>query len=208
MKIENGEKLRGVHASAEPAVLDGEPVLRVVKTDKQERFDENTYARVEGLRFRDGVIRVKLRSRLLPDAPDFARGFLGIVFRADERDAEFESFYVRPTNGRSCQDPVRRVHGCQYFSYPGYTFSYFREHGIDGYEAACDIDLDEWIELKAVIRGDRGEFYVNDMESPALVVQPLKHGSGTVGGVGIYVDAGTEGFCKDLVVEELPGDIG
>lgn len=39
---------------------------------------------------------------------DFARGFIGIAFRIDDEDSTFESFYVRPTNGR-IDDPVRKI---------------------------------------------------------------------------------------------------
>lgn len=194
------ERFVPVHVLAENAVLDGEEVLRVVKHGKLDEFDVNTYAKVSELPFHNGVIEARLLARLLPDAPDFARGFIGIVYRVDEADAEFESFYVRPTNGRSCTDPVRKAHGCQYFSYPGYTFSYFREHKITRYEAQTDIDLNEWITIKAVIRDAHGEFYVNDMEHPVLVVDDMKHGNGRHGSVGIYVDTGTEAFVSGLHV--------
>ncbi len=189
-----------VHTSAENAVLDQAPVLRVVKKDKINRYDENTYAKVNGLLFHNGTIEVKLLSRLLPDAPDFARGFIGIVYRANEKDSEFESFYVRPTNGRGCADPVRKTHGCQYFSYPGYTFDYFREYQITDYEAPADIALDEWITLKAVIEDERAEFYINGADRPVLVVPAMKHGKGRHGSVGIFVDIGTEAFVSDLKV--------
>ena len=78
-----------------------------------------------------GIIEVKMLSRLLKEAPDFARKdllVLHIVFM--KMIQKFESFYVRPTNGRQCDDPVRKQHGYQYFSYPTYTFAYFREHDI------------------------------------------------------------------------------
>ena len=156
-----------------------------------------------GVKFRDGFLELKMKSRLLPDAPDFARGFIGVVFRANEENSEFESFYLRPTNGRSCPDPVRRAHGCQYFSYPGYTFEYFREFGIPGYEAPADIELDEWFTLKAVIQGSRAEFYLNGSVQPLLVVPALKHGAGAPGGVGIFVDIGTEAFVSDFTVTAL-----
>ena len=194
------KKFRPVHTGVEEALLDGEPVLRVVKTEKQLEFDTDSYARLVGEDFHNGTLRVKVRSRLLPDAPDLARGFIGLAFRINEKDSEFESFYVRPTNGRSCTDPVRRAHGCQYFAFPGYTFAYFREFGVGGYEAPCDIDLDRWIDLKIEVEGPRGRFYVNDMETPALVVEDLKHGDRR-GGVGLFVDIGTEGFFKDLEIE-------
>lgn len=187
-----------VHTAIENVKCEGEEVLRVVKNEKIDMFDENTYARVNGSSFHNGTIEVKLRSRLLPDAPDFVRGFVGIVYRVDENDREFESFYLRPANGRSCSDSVRKKHGCQYFSYPGYTFQYFREHNITKYEAEADIDMDEWITLKAVIRDNVAEFFINHAETPALVVHDMKHGIGEKGAVGVFVDIGTEAFVSDL----------
>jgi len=187
---------RPVHVAIESVFFNARPVLRVVKADKQDIFDENTYARLMGSDFHNGTIELEVRSRLLPDAPDFARGFIGLVFRASENDAEFECYYVRPTNGNH-PDPVRRAHGSQYFSYPGYTFSYFREHGIEGYEAPCDVGLDRWIPIKAVVRNGRAEFYVNS-NTPTLVVEGLKHGPDARGAVGLYVDTGTEGFFRNL----------
>lgn len=122
------------------------------------------------------------------------------MFRANTEDSEFESFYVRPTNGRSCTDAVRRAHGCQYFSYPGYTFSYFREYGITRYEAETDTDLNEWITLKAVIEDECAEFYLDQNPEPVLVVKDLKHGIGGKGSVGVFVDIGTEAFVSELKV--------
>jgi len=196
MKAEN---FQSIHTILENVELDGENVLRVVKSEKVERPDEDTFAHLLESNFHNGTIYVEMRSRLLPDAPDYARGFIGIVFRSQNNGAEFESYYVRPTNGRH-PDPVRRAHGSQYFSYPGYTFSYFREHDISGFEAPCDIGLDEWIALKAEIKGEKASFYVNDMDLPALVVEHLKHGADARGGVGLYVDIGTEGFFRNLQV--------
>lgn len=194
------ENFTPVHVLTEDALLEGRPVLRVVKKDKIDIYDENTYVKVNGLQFHNGMIEVKLLSRLLPGAPDFARGFIGIVFRANADDSEFESFYVRPTNGRRCTDAVRKAHGCQYFSYPGYTFSYFREYGITKYEAETDTDLNEWITLKAVIEDERAEFYMNQNPEPVLVVEDMKHGIGEKGSVGIFVDIGTEAFVSELKV--------
>lgn len=99
---------------------------------------------------------------------------------------------------------MRKSHGCQYFSFPGYTFSYFRDFGITAYEAPIDEALDEWITLKAVIENDHAEFYLNQAADPLLVVDGMKHGKGSHGSVGLYVDNGTEGYfsrikviCKD-----------
>lgn len=194
------ENFTAVHTLVDNVAVENELTLHVVKHEKIDIYDENTYARVNGIQFHNGIIEVKLLSRLSADAPDFARGFIGIVYRASADDSEFESFYVRPTNGRSCTDPVRKAHGCQYFSYPGYTFSYFREFGVTRYEAEVDIDLNEWITLKAVIENERAEFYLNQSTQPVLVVEDMKHGVGQKGAVGIFVDVGTEAFVSKMNV--------
>lgn len=181
--------------------IDGMPALRVTKTrERYGEFDADTFARLANApAFHNGVIEVDMMSRLLPDAPDYARGFIGIVFRADERDAEFESYYIRPTNSMT-DDPIRRAHGCQYFSYPGYTFAYFRHHAIDNYEAPITSGLDEWVHLKAVVEDGRAAFYLNGSDEPTLTVDDLKHGAAARGGIGFYVDDGTEAFFRNLTV--------
>ncbi len=191
----NASTLIPVHTRIESAP-DG--AVRVVKADKP-LPDENTYARVPGVDFHNGVIEVEVRGGLLPDAPDYARGFIGIVFRASGDDSEFESFYIRPTNGEGCPDPVRRAHGCQYFSYPGYTFSYFREFGIVKYEGAVyTIALNRWSRLRAEIRDGEATFCVDGKS--VLHVPDLKHGKDARGGVGLYVDIGTDGCFRNLSI--------
>lgn len=196
----SADRFLPVHTQIEDVRLEGVPALRIVKKDKLETPDENTYAALKEISFHNGTIEARLRSRLLPDAPDYARGFIGIVYRAAADASEFESFYVRPTNGRNCADPVRRAHGCQYFSYPGYTFSYFREFGIAAYEAPVEVALDEWFTLKAVVQDAAARFYLNGSDAPVLEVPCMKHGKGAKGALGIYVDIGTEAFVSDLKV--------
>ena len=173
-------------------------MIRVWKTRSLEP-DINTYAGVIGSSFHNGTIEVDVCGRLLPDAPDYSRGFIGIVFRAAKDDREFESFYIRPTNGKECRDAVRKQHGCQYFSFPGYTFSYFREFGITDYENRVDtIALNQWSHIKAVVRDDYGIFYVDGIE--VLKVCNLKHGPAARGNVGLYVDIGTDGLFRNLCI--------
>ena len=172
--------------------------VRVWKTGSLEP-DINTYAKVDGSDFHNGTIEVDVCGKLLPDAPDYARGFIGIVFRAADDGREFESFYIRPTNGKDCTDPVRKSHGCQYFSFPGYTFAYFREFGITVYENQVDtIALNTWSHLKAVIKDDCGLFYVDDIL--VLKVDGFKHGPHARGNVCLYVDIGTDGWFRNLVI--------
>ena len=182
------------------AELDGEQLIRVVKPEENTEPDVPTYARLAGSDFHDGTIEVDVRARLMHWADVDCRGFIGIVFRASEDDDRFEGFYVRPRNGRSCTEPQRRIHTMQYFSYPGYTFAYFRERNISDFEAQADIEMDEWIHLKAEIAGSSARFYVDDMDTPALVVDDMFGGADLRGGVGLYVDNGTQGHFKNLKV--------
>ena len=197
MRIQmNGENSIAVHTAVQ---YFPDATVRVHKIDKVHP-DENTYLKLKDVDFHNGVIEADVCGGLLPDAPDYARGFIGIVFRASEGDDRFESFYVRPRNGRSCTDPRRRIHTMQYFSYPGYTFAYFRERGIADFEAQADIDLDEWVHVKAEVAGAQARFFVDDMQTPALVVDEMFGGAERRGGVGLYVDNGTEGSFKNLQV--------
>lgn len=189
-----------VHTTVTQEETDGEKVFRVIKKDKIMQFDENTIVKLKNIDFHNGIIRVKMLSKLLPDAPDFARGFIGIVFRVNQDNSEFESFYIRPTNGMT-DDPVRKAHGCQYFSYPGYTFAYFREFGITEYEAPIHNRLNEWIQLTAIIQDEKAQFYLNDEKDPVLEVQCMKHGKDAHGSVGFFSEIGTEAFFKDFEID-------
>ena len=94
---------------------------------------------------------------------------------------------------------MRKAHGCQYFSFPGYTFAYFRQFGVTDYENAVDtIALGTWSHIRAVIDDDRGWFAVDDV--PVLEVNGFKHGPHARGCVGLYVDIGTDGAFRNLKI--------
>lgn len=193
-------QLVAVGASVDEAKVDGERVVRVVKPEDDREPDVPTYARLVGSDFHNGTIEVEVRARLMPWADIDCRGFIGIAFRASVTADAFEGFYVRPRNGRSCTEPQRQAHTMQYFSYPGYTFAYFRERGIADFEAKADIEMDEWVRIRAEVEGEAARFYVDDMDVPALVVPRLFHGADARGGMGLYVDNGTEGLFRCLRV--------
>ena len=85
-----------------------------------------------------------------------------------------------------------------YFAYPDYTFDYFRERGISDYEGPADIGLAEWIRLKAIVKDEQADFYVND--DLVLQVPQLKLGKNTSGSIGLFVDIGTRGYFKNLQI--------
>lgn len=179
--------------------LDGVEELRVVKDPKVEAIDEATYARLIGSDFTNGVIEVSVLSNLLHDAPDFARGFIGVAFRADENNENFESIYIRPTNGR-CDIQQRRNSSTQYFSYPEFKFDRLRREFPGKYESYADIGLNEWIDIKIEVKGEQAKLFLNGRKQPVLIVNDLKHGPDSYGAVGLWVDVGTEGYFRALKI--------
>ncbi len=189
--------LTALHTSLE--VQDG--ILHSVKTEKIEEDDTNSYVTLNDLKMKNGIIECDMKSVLLPDSPELARGFIGIAFRIDDRDMEFEGFYIRPTNGRGCDNAFRKAHACQYFAYPGYTWSYYREYGITDYEAPINtIALDEWAHIKAILKDETAKFYVND--ELVLDVKHMQH-TPTSGRIGFNTHIGSDCFFKNLKVEVL-----
>ncbi|SUN62385.1 hypothetical protein [Streptococcus dysgalactiae] len=138
-----------VNELVKEVVFNKERLIEVINTEKGDEPDENTFAKLKNSSFKNGRIDVDVYSQLLEDAPEHARGFIGLPFRINETDDYFESFYIRPTNGR-IEDPIRRNRAVQYFAYPNHTFDYFRERCITDYEGPADIGINEWIHLTVI----------------------------------------------------------
>lgn len=197
MEIAN---FRPVNTFINPVEIEGNETIRVTKDPKITEFDEATFAKLIDSEFKNGIIEVNVLSKLLEDAPDFARGFIGIAFRIDESNAKFECIYIRPTNGRA-EEQLRRNRSTQYFSYPDFKFDRLRNESPGIYESYADMGLNEWISIKIEVQGEKAKLYLNKGEHPVLVVNDLKHGANASGGVGLWVDVGTEGYFADLKVE-------
>ncbi|WP_437191120.1 hypothetical protein [Planctomicrobium sp. SH527] len=193
-------KLQPVSVSVGSETIMGKEAIRVTKDPAVKEFDEPTFAKLKGVGFQDGTIEVKVLSRLLKDAPDFARGFIGIAFRIHEDNSKFECIYVRPGNAR-VDDQVRRNHSIQYFAYPDFKFQRLRKEAPEKYESYADMGLDEWIDLKIVVKGTQAKLFVNGAKQPALIVNDLKLGDDVSGGIGLFVDVGTEGYFSELRIE-------
>lgn len=179
--------------------LQGKRVVKVSKDSTIKEADEPTFVRLTNTDFKDGTIEVKVLSRLLPTASPTDRGFIGIAFRIDESNSQFECIYIRPTNGRATEQ-VRRNHSIQYFSYPDYKFSRLRKESPEMYESYADMGLNEWIQLRIEVQGKQAKLFLNNNTQPSLIVNDLKHGEGTAGAVGLFVDMGTEGYFRDIKV--------
>ncbi|MBC6605376.1 hypothetical protein H8B13_00950 [Hymenobacter sp. BT188] len=183
--------------------LGGKTVQKVTKSPTVTAVDEPTFARLVGSQFHNGTIEVKVLSRLLPDAPALARGFIGLAFRINESNSQFEGVYIRPANGRA-DNQLQRNHAVQYFSFPDYKFERLRQEAPGAYESYADMGLNEWIRLRLVVRGAQAQLFLNDSKQPVLLVNDLKHGPDAAGGIGLWVDVGTEGFFSDVKITSTP----
>ncbi len=189
--------LAPVQVSMSKVELDGHKAIRVTKDTAVKKADEATFVRVNDINFQDGVIEVRLLSRLLPTASPQDRGFIGIAFRISEANDRFECIYIRPTNGRAEQQ-LRRNRSTQYFSFPDYKFDRLRKEAAGEYESYADMGLNEWITLRIEVKGAGAKLFINNNPQPALVVNDLKHGANLRGAIGFFVDQGTEGFFSEM----------
>jgi len=152
----------------------------------------------------DGTIEVDLLSRLLPDAPDYARGFVGLAYRVQGTGDSYESVYLRPLNGTGLNPPPPRDRrGVQYYGYPDWKFDRLREEEPEGgYEGPADIAPGRWIGFRLELDGPRVRAYADGAE--VLDLSQTK-AVPKAGRIGLWVDIGTEGYFANLRVTRRPG---
>jgi len=195
----DSNRLEAVNVSMSIEKLKGKEVIKVIKDSSVKEFDEPTFVRIKGTDFKNGTIEVKVLSRLLKNAPEFARGFIGIAFHINDSNSKYESIYIRPTNARA-DDQVRRNHSIQYYSYPGYKFDRLRKESPERYESYADMEMNKWITLRIEVKAAQAKLFINKNEQPSLVVNDLKHGANVSGAIALWVETGTEGFFSDLKI--------
>jgi hypothetical protein len=188
--------------------LNGEKVLKIERDLKALPFDANnlgstvdepTYAKLTNLEFENGIIEVKMLSRIQNPSPfEFAQGFIGVAFRISENDSAYESIYLRPKVGRSGNQLFRNK-TVQYYSYPDYKFDRLRKEAEGKYETTAPVGLDEWITMRVEVYGEKASMYINDAKYSTFIVDKMK-GRTTNGSIALWVDIGTIGYFKDLRV--------
>lgn len=192
-------RLLPVNVSMSLEKLMGKEVIKVIKDPAVKNVDEPTFVKIKSIDFKNGIIEVKVLSRLLKDAPDFARGFIGIAFRINDSNTKYESIYLRPLNAR-VDDQVRRNHSIQYYSYPDYKFDRLRKEAPERYESYADMELNKWITMRIEIKDTNAKLFLDNNKQPSLIVTDLKHGASLSGSIGFWVDIGTEGYFSDLKI--------
>ncbi len=187
------------NATVEPVTYRGREALKMTEKDAA---PGSAYAIVKGLAFHDGTIELEVSGAPSKTAFADARGFIGVLFRVDVGGSQFESFYLRPSNGRA-DNQLQRNHSVQYVSIPGWDWKRLRDETPGQYESYADIEAGEWTRMRIVVRGKRAELYVGGAEQPCLIVPEMKRGD-SQGGVALWIGPGTEGYLRNLTVTPSP----
>jgi hypothetical protein len=185
------------NAQAEPVTHKGKKGLKIVGTEPR----SEPVILVEGVEFANGTIEVELAGLPLPGAGEQARGFVGVAFRVQEDLHTFDCFYLRPTNGRA-DDQLRRNHSAQYTSHPDWPWNRLRKESPGVYETYVDLVPGEWTQIKVIVQGGKARLYVHGNEQPTLIVNDVKSGPNAKGGVGLWLNASTEAYFRNLKVTQ------
>lgn len=150
-----------------------------------------------GAAFQDGEFEVEMAGEPAPGAGAAARGFVGMAFRVID-GTTYESFYLRPTNGRA-DDQVRRNHSVQYESLPDFPWSRMRKEFPGKYETYTDLQPGTWTHYRVTAQGASLRLFVNHAEQPAMIVNDAR---GTKPGrLALWVGPGTIAHFSELTVK-------
>lgn len=212
LPLETAAGLKLHNVSAAPTTLLGKKGLRITMSEEaiqrakslspEERAKMATLAVLEGIEFTSGVIEAEIAGTPAPGAPEGARGFVGIVFRLQDDLQRFDTFYLRPTNGRA-EDQERRNHSVQYASAPDWPWFRLRKETPSKYEAYVDLEPNVWTKIKIEVRGDRARLYVHDQEQPTLIVNDVKTGASGKGLIALSADRSTVAHFRSVTVTPL-----
>lgn len=137
---------------------DSKNIKAVEHLGKPSLYLEGCTALVKDVQFKDGIIEVDV-------APSTNRIFAGIVFRAPSHD-NLEIIYLRlhKSGGPDAIQYCPRyngIDGWQFYSGKGFT-------------AQALYSRNEWTHFKIVVDGQKAAVYLNNSETPALVVDEMK----------------------------------
>ncbi len=118
------------------------------------------FAELADVQFHNGTIEFDIA---FPEG----RGFPGIIFRMQD-NRNYEEVYFRP---HQSNNPDANQYTPVFNGLAGWQLY----HG-DGHGAPVLYRYDAWNHVKLVIKGTRGEVYINDMDQPVFQIHDLKHG--------------------------------
>lgn len=207
--LETAAGLSLQNVQAKPAKLEGKRGLLLLISDEekqrlaqqttgQKAFGE-TLAVIDGSDFGSGVIEAEIAGAPAPDAPDGARGFVGIAFRVRPDLQTYDAFYLRPTNGRA-DDQERRNHSVQYVSHPDWPWQRLRSEFPGRYESYADLEPGRWTKIRIEVQGERARLYLHGQAQPTLIVNDLKTGAQGRGAIALWTTGSTVAHFRALRV--------
>jgi hypothetical protein len=210
LALDSSAGLKLLNVAAAPARLDGKRGLRVTVSDelKQQLRDQpigqqsqsETLAILESIDFANGVIEAEIAGEPAADAPEGARGFVGIAFRVHPDLKTYDAFYLRPTNGRA-DDQVRRNHSAQYVSHPDWPWFRLRKEFPERYESYVDLVPGAWTKIRIEVQGEKARLFVHGQQQPTLIVNDLKTGANGRGAIALWINPGTVAHFRLLKVQ-------
>ncbi|MDD2304727.1 MAG: hypothetical protein PHP53_08525 [Prolixibacteraceae bacterium] len=134
--------------------------------------------------FKRGKIEALVRGKDI-----FQGSFAGLAFHA-QSDSIFDLVYCRPFNFQT-SDSLRRIHMIQYAYFPKLDWQVLRVKYNSIYEKgiANPPKADEWFKLTLEVDEKQVKAYINDSNTPTLVVEKLNQiSTGKVGIFGLNAD--------------------
>ncbi len=156
--------------------------------------DNCTFVTLNNTNFRDGIIEIDVAGKPGKNASKFNRGFVGLVFRINDTQTNYEGFYLRPENSKSEE---RKNHSFQYFSAPDYPWHKLREKYPNKYEGYTNVTTGEWQNLKIEIKNNHASFYVNNIK--VLNVDSLFQNTRT-GKIGLFTEPNVDAYFSNLKI--------
>jgi hypothetical protein len=197
--------LRGLelhYVKAEPVNYLGRSAVRLTDVASANTGDGERLAVIPGSSFEDGTIEIDVTGDTLPNAAPTARGFVGVAFRVSTDCSHYESFYLRPKNGRA-DSQLQRNHSVQYVSMPDFGWEKLRAESPGLYESYVDLVPAQWTVMKIHVEGNRAQLYVNDSQQPVLIVNDLKLPPAT-GAIALWIGPGTVAHFSEIKVTSTP----
>jgi hypothetical protein len=195
--IETPSALDPVNVAIEPVVYRDRKAIKLVEAPTR---SGGTIAIVKGIELGQGTIELDVAGAPGPTAAADDRGFIGLAFHVAPGGERWQTFYLRPTNGRA-NDQLRRNHAVQYTAEPEWPWERLRRELPGQYESYVDLVAGEWTRIKIVIASTRAELYVNGATQPTLIVTDLKTAD-RMGGIALWIGRGTVGHFSNLRVSK------
>ncbi len=169
------------------------------KSIEQGGCDNCTFTSLDGIDFSNGSIEIEVAGKPVENAPNWARGFVGILFRADVAAGKYEGVYLRPRNA-TAKTQIQRNHTLQYFSIPGHPWHALRKETPGHYESYAPLETGAWTKMRVDVDGTTMRLFLNGSSTPALTVNDLKLGADQRGTIALFTEPATDAYFRNLVV--------